>query len=190
MIPLLLLTIENQDDRDFMENVYLKYRRLLYSEAKKILNDPWAAEDVLQTTFAKLIRSNIAKLRSFGREELVRYIVKAVHNDAYTWQANKNKVIMFSFDEAMDSEDPDIDIESIYVLDPHLQKIEDQSELLSYWNALSERSRLILDMKYQLECSNEEIAKVLNVSPASIRTLLCRARNELKAHLKNNKPTL
>ena len=191
MIPLLLLAIENQDDRDFMENVYLTYQRLLYSQAYNLLKDPWATEDVLQTTFIKLMRGNIEKLRSFDRKELVRYILKAVQNEVYTWQAKKNKVVLFSFDEAMDNVDNDdtdmIDMDLFFGYDVRLQQIEDESELMSSWNAISERSRLILDMKYQLECSNEEIAKVLNVSPASIRTLLCRARNELKDQLDKRK---
>ena len=188
MISLLLLAIETPEDRDFMEEVYLKYCRLLYSHAYKILNDPWATEDVLQTTFTKLMRGNVEKLRAFDRTELVRYILKAVQNECYTWQTKKNKVVLFSFDEAMDNDDSESDLLSISAFDTRLQQIEDASELLSAFNAISERSRLILDMKYQLERSNEEIAEVLNVSPDSVRTLLCRARNELKKVLGKREP--
>ena len=32
MIPLIILSIENDDDRAFMEDLYLSYRRLMFSE--------------------------------------------------------------------------------------------------------------------------------------------------------------
>ena len=55
MIPLIILTIEDPDDRQFMENLYQSYPRLIYSEINKILWDSWSADDVMQTVLVRLI---------------------------------------------------------------------------------------------------------------------------------------
>ena len=55
MIPIIILTIENEDDRAFMEGLYLSYNRLMRSEIHKILKDSWATEDVEQNVLEKLI---------------------------------------------------------------------------------------------------------------------------------------
>lgn len=54
MIPLCILVIEDDDDREFMSLLFTKYNRLMYHEIYRILHDSWAAEDVMQTTIEKL----------------------------------------------------------------------------------------------------------------------------------------
>lgn len=40
-IPASILAIENESDRDFMENIFFSYQRLIYHEIGSILNDPY-----------------------------------------------------------------------------------------------------------------------------------------------------
>ena len=62
MIPFCILAIENDDDREFMAGLFLRYQRLLYNEIYEILNNPWNTEDILQATLVKLI-DKIPELR-------------------------------------------------------------------------------------------------------------------------------
>lgn len=39
MIPFCILAIENDDDREFMAGLFLRYQRLLYNEIYEILNN-------------------------------------------------------------------------------------------------------------------------------------------------------
>lgn len=43
-IPASILAIENESDRDFMENIFFSYQRLIYHEIGSILNDPWSKD--------------------------------------------------------------------------------------------------------------------------------------------------
>ena len=63
MIPFCILVIENDDDREFMTLLYIRYQRLLYKEIYEILKKPWNTEDVLQATLVKLI-DKIPELRN------------------------------------------------------------------------------------------------------------------------------
>ena len=61
-IPASILAIENESDRDFMENIFFSYQRLIYHEIGSILNDPWSKDDIFQTVIVQLI-NNIDTLR-------------------------------------------------------------------------------------------------------------------------------
>lgn len=50
MVPFCILAIENEDDREFMTRLYLDYSRLMQQQITKIVQDEWAAEDLMQTT--------------------------------------------------------------------------------------------------------------------------------------------
>lgn len=47
MIPYIILTIENDDDREFMADLYRTYHRLLYKEIYEIVQDSWNTEDLM-----------------------------------------------------------------------------------------------------------------------------------------------
>ena len=48
MIPYLILAIEDDDDRAFMTNLYMKYHLLLYKEILEITHNRWDTEDLMQ----------------------------------------------------------------------------------------------------------------------------------------------
>ena len=47
MIPYCILVIEDDDDRAFMEQLFVDYHRLMYHEIFKLVHNQWAAEDVM-----------------------------------------------------------------------------------------------------------------------------------------------
>lgn len=55
MIPICIQTIENDDDRDFMEWLFLEYHPLMYATIRKVIHDQWTCEDVLQESVRKFI---------------------------------------------------------------------------------------------------------------------------------------
>ena len=81
MIPYCILVIEDDDDRAFMEQLFVEYHRLMYHEIFKLVHDQWAAEDVMQSTLVRLI-DKIPELRIKDRNHLVNYIITASKNQA------------------------------------------------------------------------------------------------------------
>lgn len=76
MIPHLILIIEDDDDREFMASLYLKFNRLMRKEIYTIVRDSWATDDILHTTVEKLI-DKIPELRTKDNARLVNYIISA-----------------------------------------------------------------------------------------------------------------
>lgn len=76
MIPICIQTIENDDDRDFMEWLFLEYHPLMYATIRKVIHDQWTCEDVLQESVRKFI-DHIPQLREMDAASRTNYIVVA-----------------------------------------------------------------------------------------------------------------
>ena len=81
MIPICIQTIENDDDRDFMEWLFLEYHPLMYATIRKVIHDQWTCEDVLQESVRKFI-DHIPQLREMDAASRTNYIVVACRHNA------------------------------------------------------------------------------------------------------------
>ena len=174
MIQFVLATIENPSDREFMEEVYENYHRLIYSEIGKYLHNHWDIEDVMQSVLLKLI-DKIPLLRGFDRSQRINYIIVASRNNAFNYLRDKKRDAQFSYDEDLDAID-----DTFSTPEDRLGHIEMIEDIQKAWGTLDERSRHLLEMKYILELSNSEIGDMIGVSSDSVRMLLTRARKKFR----------
>lgn len=181
MIPFVILTIEDPDDRFFMESLYITYNRLIYSEIGKIVNNRWDIEDTQQAVLVKLI-DKIPLLKSFDRSQLVNYIIVTSRNTALNFVRDQKRATGFSFDEGIDSLGESYPSETSEL--DHLLLKERLEDVAQAWQVLDPRSRRLLELKYILDRPNEEIAREFGVGTNSVRMLLTRARDKLKRNLK------
>lgn len=172
MIPLCILVIENEDDRNFMAMVYEKYNRLMYNEIYKILNNRWQAEDVMHSTIVRLI-DKVDELRSKDRNHLINYIIAASKNQAKNYIRDNQKHNGFSYDDCFDLPDEKRDRDA---MEFRLIHVDNLRQLTVIWDQLDERSRHLLEGYYILEKSMGQIADELNIKPESVRMALTRAR--------------
>lgn len=174
MISLIIFAIESPQDKEFMESLYLQYNRLIFSEVKKILKNDWNTEDVMQIVLVRLI-GHISKLRTMDRDSAVNYIIVTARHTAYNFLRDNKRILELPFDETFDTAD-----ETLVSADERLITLEMIENTGMAWRSLDERSRRILEMKYVLDTSNEEIAQEFGVATNSVRMLLSRARDKLK----------
>lgn len=181
MIPFCILAIENDDDREFMAELFLRYQRLLYNEIYEILNNPWNTEDILQATLVKLI-DKIPELRKKEETKLVSYMVVATRNNTYNFLRAQKKSAQVSFEEYSGQENSasaDRQIESGMIAKEEIE------EMVRRWSQLDERSKHLLEGKYILGKSDEALAEELSINPASVRMALTRARQNAYQILTN-----
>ena len=112
MIPYCILVIEDDDDRAFMEQLFVDYHRLMYHEIFKLVHDQWAAEDVMQSTLVRLI-DKIPELRIKDRDHLVNYIITASKNQARNYLRDSGRHSTSDLQEFMEYKDPNMDGEAI-----------------------------------------------------------------------------
>lgn len=172
MIPYYILIIEDENDRTFMAELYLQYNRLMYSEIYKIIHDPWAAEDLVQTILEKLI-GKVQELREKDRERLVNYVITSCRNCARSYLRKQCKHSYVQYDNSWDGEDIEHGRQAI---EYRLISNENLATLSRVWPKLDARNRWILESRYIQGKPPDEIARELGIKPDSLRMVLSRAR--------------
>lgn len=170
MIPICILAIEDDSDREFMTNLFLQYKRLMYSEIVKIVPNDTAVDDILQDTLVKLIKQ-LQKLRRFERDQLVNYIITAVQHMAINYLRDQKVIV--PFDDCLET--PDSEQEQA-IIEEHLAHEEAKETLERIWPKLDARNQYLLESRYILEKPMDVIAQELGIKPESVRMALTRAR--------------
>mgnify|MGYP001050603640 FL=1 len=171
MLPLVIMAIEDEDDKAFMTWLYLQYRRLIYSEVRKIIGNTDEVEDLLQSVVEKLIEK-LSLLRGMEQNKLVNYIISTAKNTAYNSLRGKDRGILWEEQEALADPAPTPEDQIIAQ--------EDLYRLAHVWDNLDERTQYLLSAKYILKKSGKEIAGNLNMPSDNVRTALVRARRKAR----------
>lgn len=179
MIPLIIQTIENPSDREFMEELYLTYRKLIYSSISRITNRDM--DDLMQSTIEKLI-SHVSTLRTLSTAKTAAYIVATAENTARTHLYKEYSISVISLDGNDDLQDALVSDFDIY---DFLSQREQSKIFSEVWLKLSERDRTILENKYMLGMTNDEISQMLGIKSNSIRMAVSRAKKSLKYYIED-----
>jgi RNA polymerase sigma-70 factor (ECF subfamily) len=171
LIPFVLLLIESEDDRRFLENVYLQYRRLMYVQALQILKQSQAAEDAVSDSLLALTKK-ISLLRGFECNKLRSYIVITVKHTAVS-RLNRGKREALPGDAAFD------EIAGTERTDGRLLAQAGVEAVKDAIRALPPREKDLMLMKYFREMTEQEIAEETGLRPVSVRVHLSRARKRL-----------
>lgn len=181
MILQILSAIEDSSTRSYMEFLYDKYSKLMYSQVYKLTQNHYEVEEIMQESLLHLIEK-VSLLQTLSRDQLVNYIISTTRYTGYAFFRKKNKTELIPIDSE------ELEKYGNYALsgdleDLTIQKLESE-QIYRAWSCLKERDHLILSMKYILDKSNKEIACLLGVKPDSIRMLLTRAKRNLLSELK------
>ena len=173
MIAFICTTIQDPDDKEYMLWIYEEFQNLMFYTAKKYINDQMTCEDIVQECIVKLIQK-IDVIRGKERCILAGYIVSIIRNVSINYlksEGVRQKHSVGFDEETMDQlPSPELSREEILLA-------KEKSSLISIaMEQLSVTERLLLEGKYILEYSDDELAKQLNCKSGSIRMKLTRAR--------------
>ena len=180
-IPAIIASIENDDDRSFMESLYKSHRAMVYRLARKRAPSPSDIDDIVGETFLALI-DKIQFLRTKPDDEILAYIVGTTKRVAANYIREKAKIMKREVTddniETAAQTDPD------QVVDASLIRAATISELTESISRLNQGDQDVLTMKYFMEMSDKEIAAHLGLTVNSVRPKLARAKKRLYAILK------
>ena len=175
VIPNVILQMLDDDEREYMEELYRQYHRLMLSVAWKYARDGFAIEDIVSTSCVSMMK-NIPTMRRLEKPQLQAYIAQVVRNSALNYAA-KLKVIekhVVLDDEEHGESASDEAVEEKIVL---------RDELDMVWKAisrLSEKEQQIMRMKYAQEMSDADIAEAVGLSANSMPEKLSRAARAMQ----------
>jgi len=171
LFPLFFLWIENDEDRLFLESVYLEYSRLMYAQALKITQNGEEAQDVVSDSMMALMKK-IDLLRTLPCNKLQAYIVITVKHTAINLFHRKKRQ---RIDEGVAIED----LAGNGSVDQALLAQAGVENIKNAIASLPAREKEIMLMKYFRELTDEEIAQETGLRAVSVRVHLSRARKHL-----------
>ena len=169
---------QDDDERAFGELVS-RYESKVYSLALKMLRNPEDAEDVLQDTFLRAYRG----IKSFkGNSTFSTWIYRITANSALM-RLRKRQLPTVSIDDADEREAP-INIAD-WAPGPVEQMLnqETQAAMTEAIDALPPEFRQVFVLRDIEELSNAEVAEILDLSVAAVKSRLHRARLKVRNRL-------
>lgn len=163
-----LQMIESEDDKAKFEDIYLKYKSLMFYAANKILHNEQDAEDAVHMAFIK-IAENIKKIDMVDCPKTRSYIVTIVENKAIDIYRRKSRHKEAEYLEEVNG------FEVTYDGDNLLTKC-----ILN----LPARYREVILLRYYHGYSVREIAALFDISLMAASKLDQRAKKKLKERCK------
>ena len=174
-----LVTRSQADDERAFGELVTRYESKVYSLAMKMLRNPEDAEDVLQETFLRAYRG----IKSFqGNSTFSTWIYRITANSALM-RLRKKQLPMVSIEDSEDREAP------ISIADwapgpvEQLLNKETQKVMEEAIEALPAEFRQVFILRDVEEMSNSEVAEVLDLSVAAVKSRLHRARLKVRNRL-------
>ena len=165
----LICTIEEPDNREYMLRLYRDSKMLMYSTAYKFTKDTDIADDIVQESVLNLIKK-VDTLRSMDQYALASYIIATVRNTSINLLRNQAREIANKAEYNDEVCLPEIPLDKLMIL------AETRHSLAKIWQNLSEDDRFLLEGKYILGYTDQELALQQQCKPTSIRMKLTRAR--------------
>ena len=182
-LPVVLLATASDVDREFLTQIYLDYRNLIYRVALTFFpDDRCEAEDAFSNTLEKLCRRP-ELLHSVADKQKTAYIATITANTCRDILRRKKRSVY-----AYSLEDGSME----WVADPadpyeNLFEHGTMEEVLSAWQTLTDKDRDMIRMRYAEEKTIPEMAALLDVRESTIYSALFRARRHLTEHLRKEK---
>lgn len=169
-----LFFVEKKEDEAFRLLVD-KYKERLYWHIRKILVCHEDTDDVLQEVFVK-IWQRFEEFRSESR--LYTWMYRIATNEALNFLDEKRRKVHGNSDEISDY------LENTLESDIYFSGDDIQKELQKAILTLSERQRIVFNMRYFDAMSYEDMAQILNVAVGTLKATYHNAVRKIEMSLK------
>lgn len=175
----MIMAIEDEEDRVFVETIFNKYSKNMYLIAERILNNHDDAEDCVQDTFVKII-DKLDYFRNVKQEDnLIKLLVIACRNTALDKYGKNKRRANLQFSQTTYNEDGESSIVDIPDRSADVERIVMNRYVCTYVkeliSKLDEKYRDVITLK-SMGYSYEEISCIVGISQALARKRYSRAR--------------
>lgn len=156
-----------------VEEIYQKYKRLMFSTAGKYTKNLADQEDIVQTSLERLIKILSDPIPN-GRCISAGYIVSIVRSVSIDFLRKQEREAEHCI--SLESDQLEQIPEAGEIADNLVLLSEQREQLWKIWRLLPREDRYLLEGKYILGYSDQQLAASLSCKPNSIRMKLTRAR--------------
>ncbi len=178
-VPILMLVMMSDSDREFLQELYYQHRNIMYHVARKHFADkPVELEEAISITLERMCRY-VKKLREVPSNKMQAYVVLMVEN---VCRNRLRQIIKEREQRTAQFNDSNLYNTNDVSVDPYetLFDYADTKTLLASFQGLSKREQDLIWMRHVDRMDYVEIADELHMSVGAVRTALSRAKNRLK----------
>ena len=178
----IIMAIENEQDRLFVESIFNMYSEKMYLIAMDIINNHHDAEDCVHDTIVKII-DKLERFKQANREDyLIKLIVITCRNTAINKYKENKKRNYWEISTTVFDEEEESSIMDIPGLSSNVEKIVISKFTCNYIKEIIDK----LDLKYRdvivlkgYGYGYEEIAYLMHISQELVRKRYSRARKKI-----------
>ena len=182
MILSIIMAIENEEERSFVESIYHNYRKNMLGICYDVLKNRADANDALSDTFENIIKT-VKYVQAAPKHKLPALLHTYAYNAAIDmYRRNKISSELFSSTVYHSEEDDNVQIDlhdSTFDLEQHLL---DKALIVEIFHMIDEfppSLKSVALLKWQFNYRNNEIAEILHISESAVSTRVERARQLL-----------
>ena len=164
MLIYYLQMLDTPEEKVRFEQIYLKYRGLMYRVADSILHNRQDAEDAVHNAFLKIIKK-FSRFQNTPAQDLASQIVVIARNEAISLLRKRKG------DAPLEEQDG--------LAEPS-EAVSDYHALVDSFTRLPRTYRAVMEMKLLLGYSDGEIAAKLGLSKTAVSTRVSRGRQMLR----------
>mgnify|MGYP002518527895 CR=1 FL=1 len=97
MITMMISAIENDFQREFITDIYIKFYSAMLAKARSLSDNPENAEEIVQDVFADLIK-RVDSVMAVEKKKLPAYLLSAVKFSAYSHNKRQSRWNFSEFD--------------------------------------------------------------------------------------------
>lgn len=165
----MIIFLLNDDEVDFVENLYIKHSNTLWRYINSVIKDADKTNEILQLIYLKIVKyiNTVKQVQAYKMEA---YLIGMAKNAIADFLNEPIEYILY--DDEINAVSKD-DFQPKYEYD----------ELHEIVEHLPSKYRLLIQLKYFYDFTNIQISKILNISPESVRTYKMRAIRIVKERL-------
>jgi RNA polymerase sigma-70 factor (ECF subfamily) len=175
-----LMALVSGGDAAAFEHLVERHQRLVIGTVTRMLGNSSDAEDIAQQVFVRVWRS--AK-RYVPRAKFTTWLLKITRNLVFNELRRRSRHAQVSLQSETEEEERPIRDEHATAPDASLLEQELQTAIDAAIARLPETQRMAVILRRYEELSYEEIAETLDQSVSAVKSLLFRARTELRESL-------
>lgn len=180
----MIFMVTDSVERDsFLLWLYTQYSDYVYKLAWDLCPEPQDIDDLVQSVWEKLIRKEHV-LQTLDKPQQLNYISKTLKNTLRE-DARRKKLLTCALDSVVG-----YGLEQIDCIDESIDQAIQCRVFHEVWPQLDDDIRELLERKYDLNQTDEEIARSMGIKPSSVRMYLSRARKHARKILNEHKHLL
>lgn len=175
---MIMLVFDTPEETDKFLTIYEEFKRITFYSIKQIISDSYMAEDLLQEIFL-IVAKHLDHINLDDRNRTRNYIITIARNYTkdYLRKQKRAKEDLQDKDFRIDQSDPNIENDILN----HLIVQDIYDRLITEVGKLSDNYKIVMELKYINEFTDDEIAEFLGITKQNVQVRLYRARNMLRS---------